>query len=73
MSRRPGLPAQLKRMHESLGIVGGWLAAIVTGSTDARSAWLLVLLALSAAPLAYVGALRVTDSSQFRTVRRSPT
>jgi methionine sulfoxide reductase heme-binding subunit len=134
--RRPGLPAQLKGLHESLalagliaialhgllllgdsylrpglagiavpfvvsvkpfwtglGIVAGWLAAIITGSfyvrrwigvkawrrlhratfavwglgivhtlgsgTDARSAWLLALLALTIAPVAFVGALRL--------------
>jgi methionine sulfoxide reductase heme-binding subunit len=136
VSRRTGLPAQLKRAHESLalagliaivihgllllgdsylrpglvgitvpfalttqpiwtglGIIGGWLTAVIVGSfyvrrwigvkvwrwlhrwtfavyglgivhtlgsgTDARSAWLLALIALTAAPIALLGALRL--------------
>jgi sulfoxide reductase heme-binding subunit YedZ len=137
VSRRPGLPAQLKRLHESLalaglvaialhgllllgdsylrpgiagisvpfvmasrpfwtglGIIGGWLSAVIVGSfyvrrwigvkvwrrlhrwtfavyglgivhtlgsgTDAGSAWLLALIGLTAAPIAILGALRLT-------------
>jgi methionine sulfoxide reductase heme-binding subunit len=140
--RRPGLPARLKGLHESLalagliaialhgllllgdsylhpglagiaipfvmgvkplwtglGIIGGWLAAIITGSfyvrrrigvrnwrrlhrltfavyalgivhalgsgTDARSAWLLALLGLTAAPVAVLIALRVVSSAPW--------
>ena len=140
VSRRPGLPGRLKRLHESLalagliaivlhgllllgdsylkpgiagiavpfvltsqpvwtalGIIGGWLTAVIVGSfyvrrwigvkvwrwlhrwtfavyglgivhtlgsgTDAGSAWLLALIAITAAPIAILGTLRVVGRS----------
>ena len=140
VSRRPGLPGKLKRLHESLalagliaialhgllllgdsylrpgvvgitvpfalasqpiwtglGIIGGWLTAVIVGSfyvrrwigvkvwrwlhrwtfavyglgightlgsgTDAGSAWLLALIAITAAPIAMLGAMRVLGRS----------
>jgi len=149
VSRRPGLPAQLKRMHESLalagliaiglhgllllgdsylkpgiagisvpfalnvnsfwnglGIIGGWLSAAIVASfyvrrrigvkvwrwlhrwtfavyglavvhtlgsgTDAGSAWLLALVALTAAPVAILATLRVLGRSRSWTPTQSP-